>query len=43
MRRFLRGIGRLTRPQKLIVWVLLALVLVTWLATCLVLTGVLRP
>ncbi len=43
MRNLLRGIGQLARWQKLVAGVLIALILLTWLAICLILTGVLAP
>ena len=43
MRRLLQGIGKLTRRQKLVLSLLLALVLLTWLALCLAISGALGP
>jgi hypothetical protein len=43
MRRLLQGIGMLNRRQKLVLSLLLALILLTWLAVCLIVTGVLGP
>ena len=43
MKRYLDAFRRLSLWQKTIVLVLLAIVLLTWLAVCLILLGVVGP
>lgn len=43
MRALLRAFSQFSPRQKLFVGALLVLILVTWIAVCLVLTGVLGP
>jgi hypothetical protein len=43
MKQFLRAVGQLAPWQKVVIGAMGGLILLTWLAVCLVLTGFLAP
>ena len=43
MKQLIRAIGRFSWQRKLMVGLMVLLIVLTWLAVCLILTGVLSP
>jgi hypothetical protein len=43
MKQLIRAIGRFPWQRKLMVGIMVLLIILTWLAVCLILTGVLSP